>query len=364
LLIEKRVAALQKALVPSPGMYVDEPYHRYRTVNSFQTEGEFISMESFNKSKLSQEELRRIIEKAFGQSFGKAAELTDGWANTAYAIQLADGRRVVLKVAPGRDKTVMRCERNNMQTEVETLRLVAERGGVPVPHVYVYDPTCRLIPAEYFIMEFVEGQPLNKVRDSLTQEQLAGIRYQLGVYNRRINDIKGSVYGPLFPEDGVRATWKEAFSDLIFGVLEDGRTAGVELPVTYEVLEEEINKRLPVMEEVSEANLVLWDLWDGNVFVRDGEVSAIIDLERSLWGDPLDEYYFSHFDRHAPFERGYGRSPATPSELQRLELYDLFRDLLMVIECYYRHYENKDHISWTHNNLRAGLERFFNKQQV
>ncbi|MHA7964198.1 phosphotransferase family protein [Paenibacillus sp. CAU 1782] len=321
-------------------------------------------MESLNKSKLGQEELRRIIEKAFGQSFSEAVELSDGWANTAYAIKLADGRRVVLKVAPHRDKTVMRCERNNMQTEVETLRLVAERGGVPVPHVYVYDPTCRLIPAEYFIMEFVEGQPLNKVRDSLSQEQLAAIRYQLGVYNRRINSINGSVYGPLFPEDGVRSTWMEAFSDLIFGVLEDGKKAGVELPASYESLEEEIQKRLPVMEEITEANLVLWDLWDGNVFVRDGEISAIIDLERSLWGDPLDEYYFSHFDRHAAFERGYGRSPATLSELKRLELYDLFRDLLMVIECYYRHYEDQGHIQWAHDNLRAGLERFFNRQEV
>lgn len=315
-------------------------------------------MESLIKSKLNAEELSKIIGKAFGQGYAEAMELGDGWANSAYEIRLEDGRRVVLKVGPERNKAVMRCERNNMQTEVEALRLVADRGGVPVPHVYVYDPTCRLIQSEYFIMEHIEGLPLNKARENMSSEQLENIRFQLGVYNHRVNQITGSVYGPLFPEDGVRLTWREAFTNLILGALEDGKAAGVQLPYSYEAITSEISKRLPSLDEVTEASLVLWDLWDGNVFVRNGEISAIIDFERALWGDPLNEYYFSHFDRHAAFERGYGKSPASASELQRLELYNVFRDLVMYIECFYRKYEDQGHIRWALENLWTGLDAF------
>ena len=28
-------------------------------------------------------------------------------------------------------------------------------------------------------------------------------------------------------------------------------------------------------------------MWEGNIFVKDGEISGIIDWERAMWGEPV-----------------------------------------------------------------------------
>lgn len=315
-------------------------------------------MESLNKSRLTDDELQAVIGQAFGQGYTDRQELGDGWANMAYVLTLADGRRVVLKIAPVKGKRIMRCEKDNMRTEVEALRLTEALGGVPVPHVYVYDPSCTLIAAEYFIMEHRAGEPLNKVRDSLSEEERAAIHHELGVYNRRINECRHTHFGYFYGEDSLKATWREAFTELMDGVLADGMEAGVTLPVSYEEMQWEINRRLWALDEVEEACLVHWDLWDGNIFVQEGRISAIIDFERAFWGDPLIEFYFSHFGQSAAFEQGYGRSVVTEAEKTRRALYDLYMDLIMAIECNYRQYENREHIEWAFANLHSGYERF------
>jgi len=315
-------------------------------------------VESMNKSKLTENELQTVIYQEFKQGYSNVMELSDGWANMAYVITLADGRKVVLKIAPAKGKRVMRCEKDNMRSEVEALRLVAEIGGVPVPHLYVYDPSCTLIAAEYFIMAYVEGIPLNKVRDSLTEEERAAIHRELGVYNRRINSCTFNRFGYFFGAGSLKATWREAFEELIYGVLADGMEADVRLPVSYEEIRLEINRRLWALDEVEEACLVHWDLWDGNIFIHEGRISAIIDFERAFWGEPLIEYYFGHFAKSVAFEEGYGRCVVTEAEKTRRALYDLFLDLIMAIECDFRQYENAEHVEWAFANLRSGYERF------
>ncbi|MBC8081341.1 MAG: aminoglycoside phosphotransferase family protein [Gorillibacterium sp.] len=315
-------------------------------------------MESFNKSKLTEAELQVIVQHAFKQTYQSAVELTEGWANIAYILKLEDGRKVVLKVAPSKDKPLMRCEKDNMRTEVEAIRLLEDKGGLPIPHVYIYDSECTLISSEYFIMSFIEGTPLVKAKESLTKEQLDQIHRQLGQYNRQINDCIGDKFGYFHAETGLKETWSEAFRDLIFGVLTDGKEAGVQLPVPYLEIEQEIEKRMSALDEVKEAHLVHWDLWDGNIIIHEGQIAGIIDFERAIWGDPLIEYYFGHFSQSAAFDEGYGRASVTKAERTRRALYDLYLDLILVIECEYRQYENQDHVKWTFVNFQQGYERF------
>lgn len=127
-------------------------------------------MDSFRKSKFTKSQLGEISRKTFGASIRASTELAGGWANTAYALTLDDERTVVLKAAPSNDKRLMRCERNKMSTEVAALKLVQEKD-VPVPRVLAYDPGCSLVPAQYFIMEYVAGRPLNEMKDSLNAEE-------------------------------------------------------------------------------------------------------------------------------------------------------------------------------------------------
>lgn len=313
-------------------------------------------MESWNKSKLTDVELQAIIYQAFSQSYESARELSDGWANTAYSIVLSDGRAVVLKVAPSHDKHVMRCEKNNMKTEVEVLRMVGSTEGLPVPRIYTYDPSYSLIPSEYFIMEHIQGVPYNKIKSTLTHQEIERIEQQLGVYSRSINAYRGSSFGYFAKEDGCHETWSEAFQAMIGDVLTDGIDADVILPVSYAEIEREISRKVDTLVDVKEACLVHWDLWDGNIFIHEGRISGIVDFERAFWGEPLIEYYFGRLARASAFQIGYGKFVLTDSERRRRALYDLYLDLILVIECAYRKYDNPNHIKWVHENFNEGLQ--------
>lgn len=311
-------------------------------------------MESLNKTKLTETQLGRIVRNTFGTSLRRSRELADGWANTAYALTLDDDRTVVLKAAPSKDKRLMRCERNNMSAEVAALALMEEQN-VPAPRVLVYDPSCSLLPAEYFIMDYVAGTPLNKIADSLSKQELAGIRQDLGNLSRRINGVKGVSFGYFGEQDGHRGSWPEAFGMMMDDVLADGVDAGVELTVSYAEVTREVDRAIGSLPTVTESSLVHWDLWDGNVLIHEGRINAILDFERALWGEPLIEFYFGRFGRSEAFEQGYGLSVTTPGEHQRRALYDFYLDLILVIECSYRQYADQEHVNWTRRNLMEGF---------
>ncbi|WP_053372510.1 phosphotransferase family protein [Paenibacillus sp. FJAT-27812] len=316
-------------------------------------------MESGIKRKLTESEMTAITLNAFGQSPTVIKELTDGWANAAYQVTLANGQSVIVKAAPLSDTKMMSYEQGLMKTEVEVLRLVKLVGALPVPAVYAHDNSESIVDCEYFIMEMLEGEPYNKVKDQLTEEQRNQIDYQLGVYNRQLNEIRGERFGLYAASDGsADSTWRESFHQLLLGVLADGEREGVQLPADYDSIRNEVALRLDVLDEVTEPRLVHWDLWDGNVFIKDGAVSGIIDFERALWGDPLMEHYFSHFNKTASFLKGYGIKSFTTGEQGRRALYDLYLDLIFCIECPFRQYEDRNHLQWAQNNMEQGWLRF------
>ncbi|NEU64608.1 aminoglycoside phosphotransferase family protein [Paenibacillus sp. ALJ109b] len=315
-------------------------------------------MESTYKTRLTSEQLDRIVQQHFNTGIQEYKEMIDGWANHAYFITKKDGQKVVLKIAPSNGVKLMRCEQQVMVAEVEALRLVAELQDVPVPRVLAYDPSLTLVPAEYFIMEYMPGTPYNKVKDQYSAEEQESIEQQLGAYNRRINEIKGEKFGYFSSKKPHYTTWKEAFLCLMDDMLTDSKAAGVDFAIRYEELERLIQEKSDVLDDVKEPVLVHWDLWDGNVFVEAGKITAIIDFERSLWADPLMEHYFSHFNNTPGFLKGYGRTVTTDSERKRRSLYDLYFDLALRIECPYRQYDNKEHIQWAIDNLEEGIKRF------
>jgi len=66
--------------------------------------------------------------------------------------------------------------------------------------------------------------------------------------------------------------------------------------------------------EIKEATLVHWDLWEGNVFIKDGHVSGIIDWERAMWGESLMDDRFRHHNKNDAFLIGFGKESFTEKE--------------------------------------------------
>lgn len=338
-------------------------------------------MESVTKRRMSEEEIQRIAQAAFGCGCTKSEELGEGWANSAYVLELEDGRSAVLKAAAESEEGRMRCERGLMQTEVDVMRRVAALGSVPLPEIYAYDASKTIVPCEYFLMERLGGTPYDKVRGELPPEEQGVIDRELGGYFRQIHSVTGTEFGYYLPNAANAPTWDDAFIALMRDVMRDGQEAGIELPMTYEALDAQLERHREVLRDVTKPRLLHWDSWSGNVFVKDGRVESLIDFERALWADPLMEYGFGKFAYSPAFEQGYAEADvrlrddaksadaAAPvvtlpegserSQAIRRALYPMYLDLVMRVECHYRGF-GEDHTKWAQDNLRDGWERFLN----
>ncbi|MDQ0195603.1 phosphotransferase family protein [Paenibacillus wynnii] len=318
-------------------------------------------MESQTKTKISDQQQELLVRTTFGDQIGikESKELTGGYFNAAYKLLLSDGRSTILKVAPTQEIQTLSYEHNIMVSEVDALRLMKSKGTVPVPEVYAFDNSRKVFPCDYFFMEVIDGQPYDEVKAALTPEEKGMIEFELGQYNRMINEIQGSEFG-LFNGfvHSSQGSWREVFMTLMNNLLNDARHFGAPMPISYETLESKLAEQFHVLDEVTEPRLVHWDLWDGNVFVREGRIVALIDWERTLWGDPLMEYYFRYIENSESFYKGYGSRFDSPNERARKKLYDLYIDLIYFIECFSRKYESEGHIQWAHDNLLQGWARF------
>jgi len=321
-------------------------------------------MESKTKNRKTREQLDRMALRAFGVGIasgeGSAFELKHGWFNAAYDVRLADGREAVLKIAPAKGAETLAYERNIMETEVSTMRLVRENPSIPAPEVYFYDRTHEVCDSDYFFMEKIAGENYEHVRDSLPSEARAGIDFKIGEIVREINSYPGSFFGYPGNKSLQAGSWKEAFLKMVDAALEDGLRRDVDYGYGCDEIRDAVLKHSSSLDEVSSPLLVHWDAWDSNVYVKDGRLSGLLDFERSLWGDPLMEAQFRVFGygELEPGEslRGYGKTSFSPDETWRCRLYTLYLGLLMNTECYYRLYEDDSILELSFTLLNPSME--------
>ena len=286
-------------------------------------------------------------------------ELKDGYFNAAYAIQLTDGFRFVLKIAPMPVVKNLRYERDIMLAEVEAMRLVKRQTDIPIPEIYFFDSQANILPSPYFAMEFVEGIPLHKLREKLSSEEHSNIDQTIGKYLRQMNGLHGNQFGCFAHPEKSGISWADTFENLLSDVLQDGQDAKISLPLSKDEYLSIYQRHKDCMDEILEPALVHWDLWDGNIFIdpRSHKINGIIDFERCLWADPLMEAFFGNPDPRSAYVAGYG-GPLfeDPEQIRRRMLYNAYLFLIMVIEAYFRKYETNDLTKWARGKLRETLD--------
>lgn len=303
-------------------------------------------MESTTKNRKTRDQIDRMVERSFpgltlAESGDAVVELTEGWFNAAYNVRLSDGREVVLKIAPPGDAEVMTYEQDIMATEVAAMRLVSQNPAIPVPEIFCYDDTRDDCDSDYFFMEKLGGENLEHVKDNLPPEIRVKIERRIGEIVWEINRFTAEYFG--YPGNSeLRAeSWKEAFIKICESIFEDGRRKNVEVGFGVDEIRDAILKHAVSLEEVSTPRLVHWDAWDLNFFVKDGEITGLLDFERALWADPLMEAQFRMlaFGSVPESLKGYGKTTFTHAEDIRCNLYTLHLALVMKTECAYRHYD-------------------------
>jgi Predicted aminoglycoside phosphotransferase len=315
-------------------------------------------MESATKNKQSKDIIIKMAQKAFQSNLKpeevQILELSEGFFNVAYEITMPQ-RSVILKIAPPMKSQIMSYEKNIMKAEVEGLRLVKEKTKLPVPEIFYYDNSGSLCGADYFFMEKLYGESLYKLKgNGLAQDKYDEIVRETGKLNREINQIEGSSFGYFGQPEKQGSCWRVTFLAMLEDVLADGENIEISLGVEYDTVRDLIEKAAFSLEEVKKPVFVHWDLWDGNVFVKDDKVSGIIDFERSLWGDPLMEYFFRRNARSNAFMEGYGDDLRKAAPVRAL-LYDMYLYLIMVIETKYRKYTDDWQYNYAVNELQAAI---------
>jgi aminoglycoside phosphotransferase (APT) family kinase protein len=322
-------------------------------------------MESLTKNRQSEEAVLQMVRRAFGNGITSdqitVRELTEGYFNIAYEVILPD-RAVILKIAPPQGSKIMTYE-HNMRAEVDALRMVKEKTDVPVPCVLYYDNTLSICDADYFFMEKIEGESFFKLKNSglLSHEEQKEIYREIGRYNARMNEITGASFGYLGLPAKQGGNWKEVFLNMLEEVLRDGERIEISLGVGYDEVRSLIAKAGFALEEVKSPRFVHWDLWDGNIFIREGRITGIIDFERALWAEPLMEYSFRGHVNTKEFYDGYGANLREEAPVRSL-LYDMYLYLIMVIETKYRMYPDDGQYGFAGRQLKLAMEKL--KEQL
>lgn len=310
---------------------------------------------SITKAAVSEDTVNRMTQKALGEDALEIRELKEGYFNIAYQVRLSD-RDVVLKIAPSPETEVMTFEKNIMFSEVDSMKMVAQRTEVPVPEVLFYDSSRDVADREYFFMEMLDGKSLSSISDVLPEEQKQRIYYDMGRYTAMLNGITGERFGYYGQPDRQGEDWYEVFRDMLRDPFADAERKGIAMPVKEDETLELLERDRALLGAVETPRFVHWDIWAGNVFIADGQIRGIIDFERCLWGDPLLEVGFRCYEQNSAFFGGYGIKGLSREEKRRARWYDVYLALLWCLETDYRGYDNRDFYHMGCRSVLSGLE--------
>lgn len=291
--------------------------------------------------------LTKLIEHAFPErKLESLMELTEGYFNIAYEVSFQDGTKSILKIAPHPKVTVMTYERNIMEAEVRSMQLLAQKTKVPLPEVEFYDPSCTLCSGPYFFMKKIKGKSLSSQKSLLTSGQISHINFLAGSLNKEINQVTNDTFGYPAQREFQGENWFDVFSTMVKAVILDADQEKIDLRILSGELLELLDKDRRIFQSVVTPHFVHWDIWDGNIFIEDGNITGLIDWERCLWGDPLMEVGFRSYAQSTDFLSGYGIGQFTEEEKRRILWYDVYLLMIVAQEPVYRNYETADSYNW------------------
>lgn len=289
-----------------------------------------------------------MAEAAFPQrEIPQVEELTEGMCNVAYKLTYEDGFQTILKIASPIKNGFLTNECNMMDAEVKAMQLVKKYTDIKVAEVYAYDTTRTLCEGDYFFMECMEGVNWFTVQESLEEEVKSHLRKEVGKVQRKLSQVSGDKFGMLGDTEHQFESLYEFIYYMIHNVLKDAERRNVEIGVSKEEILGALAKDKECFDEVKTPSLVHWDMWEGNIFIKDGTITGIIDWERAMWGEVIMDEPFRYHKRNPQLLEGFGVEEFSETELRRIFWYDVMLYLTMMTEVFYREYEDDGQYKWT-----------------
>lgn len=306
-------------------------------------------MKSTTKAIVTKEQIVQAVKKFFNEEPKDCIELNDGCYNISYLIVFADGREVVMKIAPSNDTDILTYEKDIIKTELLFYKLTDKHTDIKVPKIIDEDFSGKIIASPYYFMTKLNGTPLNKVKDA-TKEKRINIYTTIAEYMAKLHNIGGREYGYITMEDKCKG--KDCYNSLIVSVdaiIADAHRKNIKLPFKEEKIYDVFNMAQKAFDAIEYPALTHFDIWDGNIFVEENDgkldVTGIIDFERGFYACPAadfcqvmhmvnfkdDKYFLEKYNIHADKKLEYS------SELMaRIWAYRFYLFLIMHVECDYR----------------------------
>ncbi|MGN0425702.1 MAG: phosphotransferase family protein [Acetatifactor sp.] len=298
------------------------------------------------------ETILRMAKGAFPEKEVKSiTELTEGMCNVAYRIVFHDDSESILKIAAKDRSGNTSNEIGLMEAEVTAMQLVREHTQIPVAKVYRYDTSRTLCDGDYFFMEKMPGESLSGIKYSFAEEELAKIYEEIGRYSKQLTAIENSTFGMLGDERRFHTLY-DFVRYMLGNLIYDAKNRNIDILFDGDELLDSLASDQWAFETVEHATLVHWDMWEGNVFVENGRVSGIIDWERAMWGEPFMDDRFRYHSRNQAFLTGFGQTEFSETEKRRLRWYDIILYLTMMIEVFYRGFEDDGQYRWAGGMLK------------
>ncbi|WP_181909415.1 phosphotransferase family protein [Paenibacillus taihuensis] len=170
--------------------------------------------------------------------------------------------------------------------EQQALRMM-KSAGIPVPEVHVFDNSHDHLPYEILITSKMPGIDVWKALETAPDESKIKMAYDSGVLLAQIHGIGRDKFGELaLSSNNKYDSWQQ--------YLEEGMKQRTDRCLKLGILNPEEAERYVYVYKrahrlfrgISTASLVHNDYHFANMLCADGEITAILDMEWSISGDP------------------------------------------------------------------------------
>ena len=308
-----------------------------------------MNKDNYSYSKNFQSDL--IIKKIYENYFNKSSDnviiisLTGGTKSAVYLLQ-DDKNKIVLKISTKQQDKLLSFEKNTIWWESKMLKLM-ELKSIPAPRLFKYDDSCKICDSPYILMSYIEGKTFEECKKNLSENEINNIEYQIGQVCSNICEIRGNdFYLPSNPEKKYNNNF-EFILDLFNMLLEDANRKNINIGIlSYDEIIQLIKKYEEILTNINNLCLVHSDIWDGNIIIKDGKISGIVDFADIYFCDELMTFYFHTIkpETSKKFLEGFGKDNLTFEENIRISIYKLLVLLKMYVESNYKHFKNNEWI--------------------
>ncbi|MDE7328125.1 MAG: fructosamine kinase family protein [Clostridia bacterium] len=300
-------------------------------------------MKSKTKYLLNENQISEIFQKSkLGKIDGFYA-MGAGEFNSVYCVNVG-GSEYVLKIAPHINKKTLTYEKDMMRNEIIWYGRIGESTSIKIPKIFYYDFSKSIINADYFIMEKLNGEQMDKFSFDCSQKE--NPTSKLAKMAAEIHKIKNDKFG--YEQNGLFDDWYQAIKTMTQNLIYDAKAVGHR--------SKRGNKLLGYIERYKEilkkadCSMVNFDLWSPNVICNTDELGfasyAWIDPERTFWGDKIADFVALEFGK--PIEgklqsieayNGVADEPiAITTEIKiRYYVASAYLALIQEVEKYYRY---------------------------